>query len=100
NQLPTQDRRHGGSKGMRLVRITIIATQEQIGLLFRLGIQDPRHTVLLDVRLAGQRIDANIMGLEESTEAVVVLLTDRIILVIMAASAAQRDAEEAGRRVL
>ena len=43
---------------------------------------------------AGQRIDANVVGLEERAQTIVILLRHRIVLMIVAAAALERDAEE------
>ena len=57
-------------------------------------VEDAGNAVLLRVRLAGHGVDADVVRLEEGAEPVVVGLRDRVVLVVVAAGAVQRQAEE------
>ena len=58
------------------------------------------QAVLGGVGLAGHAVGADVVRLEEGPEAVVVLLGDRVVLVVVAAGAVERQAEERLGRVL
>ena len=65
-----------------------------------MGVEDARHPVLLEVRLAGHGVESHLVWLEERAHAVVVNLGDRVVLVVVALGAVHRQAEQSLARVL
>ena len=58
------------------------------------------EAVLLQVRLAGQLIEARVIRLEDGAHGVVVRVRERVVFVVVAFRAVQREAEERLARVL
>src|SRR5688572_3068092 len=105
--MASQGLRHGRRKRVLFVRTLLVTSNETIGLgidarqkrvfccrLSRLGIIDSGNSILCCICLAGGGIQPNIVGFEKCPELVILLLSDRVILVVVTASALQRDPQK------
>ena len=92
--LAAQDRGGRRQEWPGLVGIGLVAADEQVRRGLQEVVEGPRQARLGAVGLAGHAVDPDVVGLEEGAEAVVVGLRDRVVLVVVAAGAVDRQAEE------
>ena len=83
-----------------LYRPLLVAADKAIGWGVEVAVESSRDAVLLEIDFAGRLVGADLVRLEERTEAVVVDLRDRVELVIVALGAVHRQTEERLRGVL
>ncbi len=57
-------------------------------------VEGPDQSTLRGVELTRERIGANLVGLEEGTKGIVILLENRVVLVVVAFGAVNRDAQK------
>src|SRR5436305_534188 len=78
----------------------LIAAHEEVGRGVEVAVEDARDAVLRVIRLASGHVRADLVGLEERTKAVILLLRKGVVLVVVTSGAVERQAEERFRGVL
>jgi hypothetical protein len=89
-----QDRRHARRDRGLLIGILGIATEMQVGLCIEVVVEDARQPVLFQIGLPRDRIQSHLVRFKDRAEAVVIELTDRVVLVVVALGAVDRQTQE------
>ena len=85
-----------GNTGRKRIssRMTIVAADKQKCLGIKLSVIHSRQTILRSVERSGYTVDPNLVRLEDRAHLVILLLQDRFIHVVVAASAPQGQSQK------
>ncbi len=95
-----QERRHAGLQHPALVRIAVVAADVQVRRRVEIAVEHARDAVVLEIQLAAGHVGPHLVRLEHGPQPVVILLGDRVVLVVVALRAIERQAEHRLGRVL
>ena len=86
--------RDAGFHEAGLVRVLGVASNVEVGGCVEVVIEHAREAVLLEIGFAGHGVEADLMGLEDGPEAVVVLMGDRVVFMIVALGTIKGEADK------
>ena len=90
----SQHRGNAGLDSAIFVRVLCISANVDVSRCFRISVESSRQAVLVKVCFAWNRVDSDLMRLEESAHAVIVDLWNGVGFMVVAFRAIHGEAEE------